>query len=247
MRLLIDLGNSRVKWARERDGTFEGPFGFSGDAGDRFDSVWQGGVPTEVILCSVADTATTNALQDQLDTRWGLRAHEVVAQARAGVVQSAYPEPATLGADRWANLLGARALLGAVDAVIVDAGTAVTVDGLRADGSHIGGAIFAGWATTRRGLAQAAPALALAAQREQPEALPALDTVAAVSGGTWTAFLGAVERVARGVAANLDDPVYVLTGGDGAALAGALAGEWRHDPLLTMRGLIAARELACAG
>lgn len=241
MRLLIDLGNSRVKWALEHDGTLEGPFGFSGDA------AWEGLEPTEVILCSVADAATTTALQDQLDARWGLRAHEVAAQARAGVVQSAYADPATLGADRWVNLLGARALLGAVDAVIVDAGTAVTVDGLRADGSHIGGAIFAGWKTMRRGLAQAAPALALATQREQPEALPALDTVAAVSGGTWTAFVGAVERVSRGVAATLDDPVYVLTGGDGAALVQELAGEWRHDPLLTMRGLSAARELACAG
>lgn len=247
MRLLIDLGNSRVKWALERDGALEGPFGFSWDAGEGLDSAWQGLEPTEVILCSVADSAATNALQEQLDARWGLRGYEVVAQAHAGVVQSAYPEPATLGADRWVNLLGGRALLGAIDAVIVDAGTAVTVDGLRADGSHIGGAIFAGWATTRRGLALAAPALAPATQREQPGALPALDTVAAVSGGTWTAFVGAVERVARGVAADLDDPVYLLTGGDGVALAGALGGDWRHDPLLTMRGLIAARELACAG
>lgn len=247
MRLLIDFGNSRVKWATERGGALEGPFGFRRDADARFDAAWAQLAPAEVILCSVADEAATAALHDWLAARWGLRAHEVTAQAHAGAVRSAYPEPAALGADRWANLLGARALLGGTDAVIVDVGTAVTVDGLRADGRHIGGAIFAGWATTRAGLAQAAPALATAAQHDEPGALPARDTVAAVSGGTWAAFVGAVERVAAGVSHDLERPTHVLTGGDGMALAAALSGDWRHDPLLTMRGLIAARELACAG
>lgn len=247
MRLLVDLGNSRVKWALERDGALEGPFGFRRDADGGFDAAWQGLAPAEVILCSVADGSATASLQSWFEARWGLRAHEVGAQARAGVVRSAYAEPAALGADRWANLLGARALLGATDAVIVDAGTAVTVDGLRGDGRHTGGAIFAGWTAMRAGLAQAAPALAAATQREDPGMLPALDTSTAVSAGTWTAFVGAVERVVRGVERDLEQPAYVLTGGDGAALAAALPGDWRHDPLLTMHGLIAARELACAG
>jgi type III pantothenate kinase len=247
MRLLIDLGNSRVKWATERDGALDGPFGFRRDAGAGFDAAWSQLEPAEVILCSVADAAATAALQDWLAARWNLRAHEVGALAQAGTVRSAYPEPAALGADRWANLLGARSLLGDSNAVIVDVGTAVTVDGLRADGRHIGGAIFPGWATMRSGLAQAAPALAAAAQYDHPGALPARETVAAVSGGTWAAFVGAVERVAADVAQELERPAFVLTGGDGAALAEALPGDWLHDPLLTMRGLLAARELACAG
>ncbi len=247
MRLLIDLGNSRVKWACQCDGALEGPFSFRRDADDAFDTAWRELAPAEVILCSVADAAATARLQSWLAARWRLRAHEVVAQAHVGAVRNAYPDPMALGADRWANLLGARALFGASEIVIVDAGTAVTVDGLHADGRHTGGAIFAGLAAMRTGLAQAAPALAAATQQGDPAALPALNTVAAVGGGTWTAFLGAVERVACSVAQDFDQPVYVLTGGDGAALAAALAAGWRHDPLLTMRGLIAARELACAG
>lgn len=250
MRLLVDLGNSRVKWALERAGSFEGPFGFAradADAAAAFDRAWEGLEPDGVVFCSVAGASATGIFRSWLEDRWQLSATEIAAQAQAGAVRSSYRNPAALGADRWANLLGARALLGAADVIVVDAGTAVTVDALRADGRHVGGAIFAGLAAARAGLAQAAPALADACRRDSDTDLPAIDTDAAVSAGTRAALAGAVERVARSVGAELERPACLLTGGDGAALAALLGDGWKHEPLLTMQGLLAAGEMTCAG
>ncbi len=245
MRLLVDLGNSRPKWAWYADGVLDGPYGLGRAGADEFERAWRGLVPREVVYCSVASAETAAELCRWVAARWALEALAIRPQAQTGAVRNAYREPSALGADRWANLLGARTWVGARDAVMVDAGTAVTVDGLRADGEHIGGAIFAGLAATRAGLAGAAPALPHAAA--DCAALPSNETRAALAGGTWEAHVGACERVARSVGAALDEPVYLLTGGDGHALATCLGPCWRHDPLLTMRGLLVAREDQCAG
>ncbi|MEX0606660.1 MAG: type III pantothenate kinase [Halofilum sp. (in: g-proteobacteria)] len=247
MKLLVDLGNTRPKWAcQHEDGSLEGPYGMCGAVAAEFEAAWARLAPQEAIYCSVASADVTRALRAWIEARWPLEVWEVRAQARAGEVRNAYRDPAALGDDRWANLLGARALLGELDAIIVDAGTAVTVDGLRADGRHVGGAIYAGLAAARAGLAHAAPALP-DPEAASTTALPARDSTTAVAGGTWAAQVGACEHVAREVAAKLNDPVYLLTGGNAEALAARLGSRWRHDPLLTMRGLVAARESQCAG
>lgn len=246
MRLLVDLGNSRPKWAWHTSGGWSGPYGLVRAGAAEFEHAWHALTPQEVVFCSVASATTTAALRQWVEARWGITPVEIRPQAQLGPVHNAYGEPAALGADRWANLLGARALVGAADAVIVDAGTAVTADALRADGMHLGGAIFAGLAAAREGVAGSAPALPDAAV-EHASALPASATQPALGGGTWEALVGACERVGQRVGAALDEPVYLLTGGDGAALAASLGPPWRHDPLLTLRGLLAAREEQCVG
>ena len=69
------------------------------------------------------------------------------ATKTCGGVTSAYSEPESLGVDRWLSLLGTAALV-QQDAVIVDLGTAITIDLLRADGQHLGGAILPGFNTS---------------------------------------------------------------------------------------------------
>jgi type III pantothenate kinase len=196
------------------------------------------------VACSVGGPAPLEALAAWVARHWNLRLVEVGAAARQGGVVSGYAQPGTLGADRWANLLGARAELGPVDAVLVDAGTAVTVDALRADGCHLGGAILAGLTAARSGLRRAAPALPT--PRDDGE-LPATDTATAMGAGTLIGLAGAVERVAGEVAASLAAPRRILTGGDAARLRAALGEGWELDPQLTLRGLRAAVEESCAG
>lgn len=250
MKLLVDIGNGRVKWATAAADSLRGPFPFAGmdvegarPHAESWASAWARLTPTEVRVCNVAASDVLAGLTNWVRDYWGLSVREIRPSASAGGVRNGYNDPAALGADRWANLLGARALLGARDAVIVDAGTAVTVDGLRADGGHIGGAIFAGLAASRTGLTTAAPRL--------PEAdagadVPAFETMSAVTAGTRLALVGAINRVTKAVAADLDRPVWLLTGGDGEWLSSAEPG-WRYAPLLTMRGLLAAGGVACAG
>lgn len=248
MKLLVDIGNCRLKWALAERDALRGPYFLSGASEDitrGFGTAWSELQPEAVVFCSVAGSAVAAALREWAGRQWRLDAVEIRSRARAGVLMNGYREPERLGADRWANLHGARALLGAADTIIVDAGTAVTVDALRADGRHLGGAILAGLAAGRAGLGAAAPMLPPAGDATD---LPATDTAGAIAGGTLAGLAGAIERVALEVGRDLQQPVRLLTGGDGATLRARLGDHWHHDELLTLRGVGAAAEaMACAG
>lgn len=248
MKLLVDIGNSRIKWAVAEHGSLRGPHDLLRPAGDptpALAAAWGGLQPTAVAYCSVVPGSVTTALREWVGHRWGVDALEIRACGRGGPLTSGYREPARLGADRWANLHGVRVLLGAVDAVIVDAGTAVTVDALRADGQHLGGAILAGLDASRAGLSVAAPTLPAAGDTT---ALPAVDTATAIAGGTLAGLAGAIERVAEEVGRDLARPVHLLTGGDANTLRPWLGDHWQYDELLTLRGVDAVSEgMECAG
>lgn len=248
MRLLVDIGNSRVKWALARAGAIaDGPYAFPrpDDAPDAAFAVAWGALqpPAAVAACAVAGQGAA-ALAAWTRAQWQLEPFELRARARAGALVSGYRDPEALGADRWANLLGVRALLGAVDAIVVDAGTAVTVDALHGDGRHAGGAIVAGLDAGRAALRAAAPALPLPAD---DAALPADTPGGAIGAGTLVGLAGAIERLAAEVGAGLDRPRRLLTGGDAGRLAPLLGPDWTPEPLLTLRGVLAAAEDACAG
>ncbi len=115
------------------------------------------------------------------------------AAASAGGVVNGYDNPAQLGADRWAALIGARGLH-AGPALVVMAGTATTVDCLDAQGVFRGGLILPGLDLMRRSLARNTAGL--------PEAcggyrvLPT-NTDDAIVSGCIAATVGAIERMAK--------------------------------------------------
>ena len=84
---------------------------------------------------------------------WSLAPNFVRARrAQCGVINR-YADAETLGNDRWAALIGARALCGAHAAIVLDAGTAITIDALDADGVFRGGVILPGWHSMHTALA----------------------------------------------------------------------------------------------
>lgn len=146
---------------------------------------------------------------------------------------------ATAGIDR---LMVARAALPG-PAVVVDAGTAVTVDVVDGEGVFQGGFIAPGPSAALAGLLRAAPALP--ELRCEPQPLrPGRETSSALGAGTWGLVVGGVDRLVEACLASLPaGPVRLLaTGGWGAAWAGASrhAGRVQSDPLLVHRGMRAA-------
>lgn len=126
----------------------------------------------------------------------------------------AYPDPSALGSDRWLCALAAHRAHGA--AVVVQCGTAVTVDAVDGAGRFLGGAIAPGLAAMAAGLAAAAPALPRIVAPRQAT-VPAVSSPACVEAGVVLAFCGAVERLVHDVAAALPaTAARVLTGGDAA-------------------------------
>ena len=247
MILLVDIGNSRIKWACAGDGEIGSPRAFPRPRlahARAFEQAWCGLTPSAVAVCCVAGVETVDALAQWTYFAWGIRPLRLRTRAREGHIVCGYPDPSCLGADRWANLIGARALVGETDTQVVDAGTAVTVDALRGDGQHLGGAILTGLDASRRALLTAAPGLPEAFSED---GLPSRHTSGAIGMGTLVGLAGAIERVAGEVGGGLHRPRRLLTGGDAERLAPYLSPDWEWEPCLTLQGLYSVSDERCAG
>jgi len=110
----------------------------------------------------------------------------------AGGVHNGYAMPEALGADRWAALIGARALFGAKPVLVVSCGTACTIDLLTASGHFTGGVILPGYQLMQRALHENTAALPLRAGRVvvHPDC-----TTDAIASGCLHAQAGAIERL----------------------------------------------------
>ncbi len=238
MDLLIDLGNSRMKWAWSapgawRTGAVDVEPGGPAAAGER---VWTAAArPGRVVLCSVLDDDRTGGLIAWIGRRWSLAPHRVRAQAAQLGVTNGYREPAGLGSDRWAALIGARAIC--EDAVsVVDCGSAVTVDALSARGEFLGGVIFPGLRLLRGALQLGTAAVRTSGGDES--SCIARTTSDGVAAGTLFGLCGAIGRVLEEQRQVLGEgATIVITGGDAPAVSARLPFVLTHAPELVLKGL----------
>ncbi|MFO1352209.1 MAG: type III pantothenate kinase [Gammaproteobacteria bacterium] len=147
MKLLVDVGNSRVKWMATERGAIQarGAFAHAGhDPAGWGDWLWRAlPPPALMVVASVAGDAVEAALKDWALRVWGLQAYFARSEAQAFGIVNGYDNPRQLGVDRWVKLIAARSL-GQRDYVVVSAGTAVTLNALRRDGRFLGGVILPG-------------------------------------------------------------------------------------------------------
>ncbi len=246
MNLYIDIGNSRLKWAQgEPSGWTVQSAPLAGhDPGDLFEILWSTQAPpARLLVSSVARSEWSETLRRWARNRWSCQAEFIQATASAGGVRNCYREPGRLGVDRWAALVGARRLVEGA-AIVVDCGTAVTVDALSAGGEFLGGVIMAGLAMQREGLARGTAGIG--APEDRPAGCLARDTVSAVAAGTLYGLAGAIDRViAEQQRALAVSPAILLTGGDAERLLPLLSVTARHVPDLVLRGVHALGEAAC--
>jgi type III pantothenate kinase len=230
MTLLLDLGNTRLKAARA---AAAGGLQLLGEASHREHGM--AGALARVLGASapgpgvawcanVAGPAAGEALAAALAQAGGGGISFLRAAAEACGVYCAYAQPARLGADRWAALLGARGLC-AGPCLVVDAGSALTIDAMAAAGRHLGGWILPGLAMMVGALEARTGDLARLRQASAPaagEGFPT-DTGPAMEGGARLAALGAIAAAQERLAAHAGAPPRLfLTGGDAPALRSAL-------------------------
>lgn len=264
MTLLVDVGNSAIKWAQLSNGGTLGEAhiqlhrGVSALAARLVDQ-WRK-TPARgaaVVACNVAGPEVAagveqaaHALQLQA-VRW-LHAQPAF-DSESFVLVNGYRNPVQLGADRWHCMLGACAASdarrGAGSFVVVNAGTATTVDCVEVDigtgsqarlkGKFIGGVIAPGVRMMLESLARQTAGLPAAdADRTDNAADFPDNTDAAIVSGVLDAQAGLIDRVCNRFAARLQtEPRLVLTGGHAAALSKRLprAADIEHN--LVLRGL----------
>jgi len=255
MKLLIDAGNRRLKWAVTRGG--DAPDGARGvldtDAiaarGDALAAQWAAiERPASVWVSCVAGARARHAIEACARRAWGLQAVFIASRARQAGIVNAYRQPTALGSDRWAALVAARRLFARRPVIVVDAGTAVTVDALDGGGVFRGGVIFPGARGMRAALRESTENIAghngdgkRGHGGEDPAGAPdpiATDTRSAVMSGAWLAVAGGIDlAVARQRATLPGDCRVLATGGDAERIAPLLTSGVEITPDLVLRGL----------
>lgn len=242
--LLLDAGNTRLKWSL-LDGETIGRAGSVTLASIREQgkSVLLRRLPRNVdavIACNVAGKAFAAKLSALIRSHLGHEVRFVRSRAVACGVVNAYRQPGRLGADRWVAMIGARAACSGA-CLVVDAGTAVTIDALCADGRHLGGQILPGLRLMAHALSENTSDLPSLRQRASAAARPAdlfaRSTTAAIAQGTIGAVTGAIERAVRGLEQQGVKPTILLTGGDAPLLKKFLAIDAELRPNLVLEGL----------
>jgi len=234
MLLLIDAGNTRVKWALAAPGAEAGDWLETGAALhadlDAAAAAWQDRGVTSALVSNVAGAALRErlaALLGQIPTEWFASSPE-----RAGLVNG-YREPQRLGCDRFAAAIGARALAPGRPLVVATCGTATTVDAVTADGRFVGGMILPGLALMAGALAKNTAQLPQAAPGMAPPPLFADNTNDAIVSGCLSAQAGAIERAVSAHAGAL----CILSGGAAPYIGPALKCAHRMTDNIVLVGL----------
>jgi type III pantothenate kinase len=158
-----------------------------------------------------------------------------------------YLDPSLLGADRWLSLIGAWTLARSA-LCVVDAGTAVKVDSVDANGQHLGGLIAPGIHMMREALMSKTGDIARAVEHSTPSLAGVLanNTIGAVSRGAVFALAGMADRAYEVVEQSTGTrPKLFITGGDAGMITGTMRSHGEIVPDLVLRGLavIAAQPL----
>jgi type III pantothenate kinase len=239
MKLLIDLGNTRLKCALWDSGElrFIGALAHAGnDAQIDFATLWKNvDHVSSVLVASVAGAALGNHVARNVLERFGVQARFVLSPASACGVRNAYAQPERLGIDRFLGLIALHAVETG-PCVLASCGTALTLDAIAADGAHLGGLIAPSPALMRDALTGATARLATPQSARVVERADNTDD--AIESGVWLAGAALLERFVAHAAATFGAaPAVVLTGGGATRLGALIEPPHRIDAELVLRGL----------
>jgi len=245
MVMAIDVGNSAVKVARVTHGRVGPVTRLATSAGPDTDALARLLVDDPDLVAVVSVVPAWVAAVSQASDRIAVRRLLVASHATVPLAVR-LASPATVGADRLLGAWAAREQVGS-PCIVVDVGTATTIDVVDADGAFVGGAILPGPALAMRSLA-GGTALLPTVPLVAPANAIGRDTVEAMASGV---LLGHREAIG-GLVARMGDelgtgprPKVILTGGDADAVD---APDWvdRTEPDLLLWGLGALAERSLA-
>jgi type III pantothenate kinase len=241
--LLVDIGNTRIKWARydgERLAKRHAALHLRWRAADYMRRVFGAGArPERMLVSSVAGSQVNRALAAAA-RRAGVRAQFVRVPRRAGGVRVGYAEPWRLGVDRFVAAVGAHRLFRGVAVCVVGVGTAMTIDLIGADGRHRGGVIIPAPALMVDTLLNETHGIRRRARggAKGGAGLFGRSTRAGVVAGSRYAAAALIDRAveeARALVARR--PLVVLTGGEAPLVRPLVRSACVGVPDLVLRGL----------
>lgn len=243
MILVIDVGNTRLKW-----GWLDGADLSQQQAVVHKEiepEVWSKGIfeaanrPERVLVSNVAGEAMAWNLHRFSQSAFGLEPEFITPTRSFHELTNGYLNPALLGADRWLAVIGAWNLAHSA-LCVVDAGTAVKVDSVNMHGQHLGGLIVPGVHMMRETLLSktSGVAKAMAQSTGSMAGVLADNTIGAVSRGAVVAAAAMADRAAQLVEqATGEHPQLFITGGDAQLIMDSMQSRGRLVPDLVLQGI----------
>jgi type III pantothenate kinase len=240
--IVVDVGNTRVKWGLCSSEQVWSVASLSPDDADAWLAQcreWKL-EPTQHWIVAGVHPARRDALIAWLKERGG--SVDVLNTLEQLPIKVDVEVPAKVGIDRLLNAVAAnRRRQEHVAAILVDVGSAVTVDYVDGTGAFRGGAIFPGFALMAKALHQYTALLPIA-HLDEAVKLPGTSTTHAIQAGVLHAVIGGVERLIAEYQHRIPAAFEIfLTGGDCKMLASKLHRPVHLWPEMTLEGILHSR------
>lgn len=232
--LAIDAGNSRIKWGVHDGQKWVATGAVETAHAAQLQESLRGSLPAQRAIASNVAGPVAQAAIESVCGAVSLPVTFIRGEASRLGVTNSYNEPAQLGADRWVALVAAHTARPG-HKLVINAGTAMTIDALTGDGRFLGGVIVPGPALMRRSLDRGTAAL-----REMPGNVVEFpdNTADAIATGAAVAGAGAADRMAQAMAARGTPPgLIILSGGAAREIAPALRLSYEIHENLVLDGL----------
>ena len=228
MELVIDIGNTRIKWAlfSENELKSHGTI----DKNDALPKQFQEPLISGVLISKVSIVPASIE-------RWAYVRDDVLWLSSGTELpfSSIYRTPETLGLDRLANAAAAISLGSGPTSIVIDTGTCITMD-LVHHGVYSGGVITPGLNMRARALNNYTDGLPLV-NLSEPEQLEGLDTTQSILSGVINGAIAEMNGMIESFKLHYGDLEIFLTGGDMQWFEHVLKSETFADAFFTLRGL----------
>jgi type III pantothenate kinase len=248
MLLLVDAGNTRIKWAMLETASLNaaalGHWSAYGTVRredlNKLGDIWRDAHIARVLISNVAGQAMHDGLEKILLHAHGLKPVPLMwfqSAKELGGIKNEYRNPSQLGCDRFAAAIGAHALFPKQTLQVATCGTATTLDAVTADGHFIGGMILPGLELMASSLARNTAQLPHATQRNVTLWPFADNTDDAIVSGCLTAQVGAIERAMAALSVEHGAAKCILSGGAASVISPHLTVAHQMVDNLVLTGL----------
>ena len=220
MNLLIDSGNSFIKWVWANDESFHAGGRCLTTAVSSLHEKWvNSDVPTRVIVSNVAGESVASEISKAVSVLWQLEVELIVSSQNCCGLTNSYHKPGQLGVDRWMAMVAAYQMT-QNPVIVVDCGTAVTIDLVNEKGLFIGGVIMPGLMTALQSLKLGTDAVEDISRINSDVSPASQSTEEGVITGVLLGLAGGIERVVREQSLLIDMiPTVLISGGDREKIA----------------------------
>ena len=243
MKLLLDIGNTSVNWASEKESNFLSQGSFIYDKKNIEDSLENNLLLTEktskILLSNVAGKDIYNSLNCWIKKHGNIELWESSIDKKFGGLKISYKETEQMGVDRWLSMIASwnkhRSPL-----CLVSCGTALTIDLVNSEGNHLGGYILPGHDLMHKALVDNVEKINIKITNT-PSIEYASNTEAAVNNGVFLALVSAIDRIVKEFSSELGVmPKCIISGGNAKLIKPLLEFQFKHEPNLVLHGLLIA-------